>query len=184
MTSSTLDYTWDDADFSWDAPQAENSWDNTFRRARGVISDVRLSSDTLDDASFMQTLSAGSPPGYGAFKQFVEGDYTFQDAVVRVTLEASNEDRGKVGDLKLFVDVPDVNDSGSAMISSGDVSGLYIPFNRTFHIVPKVQITLISGSVVSIPSVIATTSGFTVTLRNPTTGANTSGVFTWQATGY
>ncbi|MDR9847008.1 hypothetical protein [Herbaspirillum huttiense] len=165
--------------------EAINVLEEYRRRANGVISDMSVLLDELDLFSFGNMVDSGHAPGFADFKDFIPGDYTYDQAIYRVILESINTDRARLRTLSVSVDVPDVTDRGSGTITIAD-QGLRVNFARSFHIPPEVTLTLKGGSVIAIPKIIGSvdTSGFTCALINPTDGTHVTGTFTWAAEGY
>jgi hypothetical protein len=96
------------------------------RRANGVISDMIVASTEITAQDFMDILESGHPPGYTNFRDFIQGDYTYQRALFRAILTSSNADRGYIDGLRVTVDVPDVFDRGTAQVvtAASGVSGV------------------------------------------------------------
>jgi hypothetical protein len=154
------------------------------RRANGVISDMIVASTEITEADFANIVEAGHPPGYTDFRDFIQGDYTYQKALFRAILKSRNSDRGFIDALRVTVDVPDVFDRGTVQITNA-LAGAVIGFSRTFRVPPEVTMTHKGGTVVAIPrlSSAVTRTGFTAVLEN-TAGTRVTGTFTWIAQGY
>lgn len=153
------------------------------RRANSVISDMIIGSGDLTLAEFKNIVDAGHAPGYSSFRDFSQGDYEYRYAIFRTVLESVNSYRARLTTLKVDVDVPDVYDRGGAVITNAS-TGLLILFNRTFHIVPEITVTLTGGTVVAIPDVVSKDlQGFTVVLTN-LSNQRVTGTISWSAHGY
>lgn len=154
------------------------------RHANGVISDMIVSSNEITEADFASIVEAGHPPGYTDFRDFIQGDYTYQRALFRAILKSRNSDRGFIDALRVTVDVPDVFDRGTVQITDAQ-AGAVIGFARIFRVPPEVTMTHKGGTVVAIPRLASavTQTGFTAVLEN-TAGARVTGTFTWIAQGY
>lgn len=154
------------------------------RHANGVISDMIVASTEITEADFANIVEAGHPPGYTDFRDFIQGDYTYQKALFRAILKSRNSDRGFIDALRVTVDVPDVFDRGTVQITDA-LAGAVIGFSRIFRIPPEVTMTHKGGTVVAIPRLISsvTRTGFTAVLEN-TAGTRVTGTFTWIAQGY
>jgi hypothetical protein len=154
------------------------------RHANGVISDMIVASTEITEADFANIVEAGHPPGYTDFRDFIQGDYTYQKALFRAILKSRNSDRGFIDALRVTVDVPDVFDRGTVQITNA-LAGAVIGFSRTFRVPPEVTMTHKGGTVVAIPrlSSAVTRTGFTAVLEN-TAGTRVTGTFTWIAQGY
>ena len=154
------------------------------RRANGVISDMIVANTEITERDFMDILESGHPPGYTNFRDFIQGDYTYQRALFRAILTSSNADRGYIDGLRVTVDVPDVFDRGTAQVVTAS-SGVAVVFVRTFRVSPEVTLTFKGGTTVAIPRILGsvTTAGFTAVLEN-TSGARVTGAISWVAQGY
>ncbi len=154
------------------------------RHANGVISDMIVASTEITEADFENIVEAGHPPGYTDFRDFIQGDYTYQKALFRAILKSRNSDRGFIDALRVTVDVPDVFDRGTVQITDA-LAGAVIGFSRNFRVPPEVTMTHKGGTVVAIPrlSSAVTRTGFTAVLEN-TAGTRVTGTFTWIAQGY
>jgi len=154
------------------------------RRANGVISDMIVANTEITEQDFMDILESGHPPGYTNFRDFIQGDYTYQRALFRAILTSSNADRGYIDGLRVTVDVPDVFDRGTAQVVTAS-SGVAVVFVRTFRVSPEVTLTFKGGTTVAIPRILGsvTTAGFTAILEN-TSGARVMGAISWVAQGY
>jgi hypothetical protein len=154
------------------------------RHANGVISDMIVASTEITEADFASIVEAGHPPGYTDFRDFIQGDYTYQRALFRAILKSRNSDRGFIDALRVTVDVPDVFDRGTVQITDAQ-AGAVIGFARIFRVPPEVTMTHKGGTVVAIPrlSSAVTRTGFTAILEN-TAGTRVTGTFTWIAQGY
>ena len=154
------------------------------RRANGVISDMIVASTEITAQDFTDILESGHPPGYTDFRDFIQGDYTYQRALFRAILTSSNADRGYIDGLRLTVDVPDVFDRGTAQVVSAS-SGVAVVFSRQFRVPPEVTLTFKGGTTVAVPRILGSVSitGFTAVLEN-TTGGRVTGAISWVAQGY
>lgn len=160
--------------------------DELRKKPLAVISDMLLTDGDVSLEDFEKLIENGHAPGYEDFKPFIDGDYEYRRAIFRTILTSSSLDRAKLEELALAVDVPDVHDSGTGTISAGQAAtGITINFNRPFHIIPDVQLTLKGGTTVAIPRLESVSNiSFTVKLLDPTTWAGVAGSFTWAADGY
>ena len=153
------------------------------RHANGVISDMIISSSEITEEDFLNIVDNGHPPGYTNFRDFIQGDYTYQRALFRAILKSSNADRGYIDALRLTVDVPDIFDRGVAEVTNA-IAGVSVQFSRTFRFTPQVTITHKGGTTTAIPRLLGTpsTTGFTAVLEDKT-GARVTGSFSWLAQG-
>ena len=154
------------------------------RRANGVISDMIVASTEITEQDFMDILESGHPPGYTNFRDFIQGDYTYQRALFRAILTSSNADRGYIDGLRVTVDVPDVFDRGTAQVVTA-ASGVVVVFARQFRVAPEVTLTFKGGTTIAVPRILGsvTTTGFTAVLEN-TSGTRVTGAISWVAQGY
>lgn len=153
------------------------------RRANAVISDMVIGTGDISLVDFKNIVDSGKAPGYSAFRDFAQGDYEYQYGIFRAVLESTNAFRARLAELKLTIDVPDVTDRGSAVITDA-LAGVYVEFNREFHVVPEIIMTLTGGTVVAIPDAIdKSMTGFTAILTN-TSGTRVTGTVSWSAHGY
>jgi hypothetical protein len=154
------------------------------RRANGVISDMIVASTEITAQDFMDILESGHPPGYTNFRDFIQGDYTYQRALFRAILTSSNADRGYIDGLRVTVDVPDVFDRGTAQVVTA-ANGVAVVFIRQFRVAPEVTLTFKGGTTIAVPRILGavSTSGFTAVLEN-TSGTRVTGAISWVAQGY
>ncbi len=153
------------------------------RHANGVISDMIISTLAITEDDFKNIMLNGHPPGYTNFRDFIQGDYTYQQALFRAILNSSNADRGYIDALRLTVDVPDIFDRGVAEVTNA-TAGVAVLFSRTFRFAPQVTITHKGGTTTAIPRLLGTPStiGFTAVLEDQT-GTRVTGSFSWLAQG-
>lgn len=162
-------------------------YDTIARAGRGVLSDI-----LFEDAkpwtieSMYKYMYKGKHVGYEHFKPFINGDYTYSNALFRTSLEAVGEDRAMLEQFQIAVDVPDIVDRGASEVVDKNFE-LSVEFNRTFHIAPEVTVTMRSGSSGTpvVPNITKITEkGFTLYLVNALNGEKTTGKFVWTAVGY
>lgn len=154
------------------------------RKANGVISDMIVASTEISEQDFMDILESGHPPGYTNFRDFIQGDYTYQRALFRAVITSNNADRGYIDGLRVTVDVPDVFDRGTAQVINA-ANGIFVGFSRVFRVSPEVTLTFKGGTTVAVPRILGsvTTTGFTAVLEN-TSGVRVTGAISWVAQGY
>lgn len=161
--------------------------DKIRRQGDFVISDIAVSSNELTLAAFEELLSSGTAAGHEPWRDFNPGDYEYRHAMFRLILEATTQDRGLISGLSSSVDVPDVNDRGSATVVNA-TAGVVVTFNRPFHVVPEVTMSSKGGAGGNpiVPEYLAlpTRFGFTTRLRDTITGSYVTGSLTWNASGY
>ena len=140
--------------------------------SNAVISDIVIStSDIITDV----------PAGYGAWKPFVSGDYTYKDALIKAVLQSFTLDyNALLSEYKVFVDLPDIQDHA---VTNVPAEKTYIPFNLEFYQIPEVTITATGSTKVLIPHIVEVTlEGFYVELRDANNNL-TAGKISWQALG-
>lgn len=166
--------------------EAFSIFDTLIRPANGIVSDMIFESGNWDIDSMQSAMLKGKHAGYECFKPFIYGDYTYDKALFRTVLEASNADRAIIEQFKIEVDVPDLNDRGSEEVTDAH-AGRKVYFNKGYHIAPEVTITMRTGvSGVPVVPVIEeiTEEYFTMYLMNSVTGERETGTFIWNAIGY
>lgn len=154
------------------------------RHANGVVSDILIATTEITAQDFLDIFEAGHPPGYTSFRDFIQGDYTYQKALFRAILTSTNADRGYIDGLRVTVDVPDIFDRGTASVLNAS-TGVTVSFARQFRVSPEVTLTFKGGTSVAIPRILGTvsTTGFTAVLEN-TSGTRVMGLISWVAQGY
>ena len=172
--------------FALDFAETFTTYDSLLQSARGVISDILFEDGSWTMETVQDYMLKGRHVGYEAFKPFIAGDYTYKNALFRVSMDASGADRGLLEQFQIVVDVPDVNDRGSAEVTDANFD-LTVKFNKTFHIAPEVVCTMRTGSsdVCVTPIIVEITeTQFKVYLTDALTGKRTTGRFIWNAIGY
>ena len=154
------------------------------RHANGVVSDMLIATTEITAQDFLDIFEAGHPPGYTNFRDFIQGDYTYQKALFRAILTSTNADRGYIDGLRVTVDVPDIFDRGTASVTNA-ATGVLVGFARQFRVSPEVTLTFKGGTTVSVPRILGSvsTAGFTAVLEN-TSGTRVTGLISWVAQGY
>lgn len=155
------------------------------RAADMVISDIIIGTTDMTAEDFADFLAYGSSPAYTDWRDFVPGDYEYQEAMFRAVIESKNSDRGLLTGFEVAVDVPDLIDRGSATIVDAN-AGITIVFSRTFHLVPEITLSTkggVSGTTLTPELVSATKTSCVVKMKNQN-GVYSTGSFTWAAHGY
>lgn len=139
---------------------------------------------------FISAVDRVPMPGWTQWRNFLHGEYEYSKAVFRVVMDAVSADRALIEECEIAVDVPDVIDRGSARIADAQAStGIYVEFNREYHVIPEVTLTArggvsggnpVAAELVGSPTLL----GFTARLRDTVTGAYMGGTFTWASIGY
>ncbi len=150
-----------------------------------VISDITVSKKVLDDDGFLALLTSDSPTGYAPFQPFVQGDYEYQTALFRISMNSTSGDRGVINKLSVVVDVPDMFDSGDNIIDGTTPTRIF--FARPFHVAPKVTLTVQSASDPCTAKLVAgsvTRTYFDCFLERVADKAKIDGALTWAAHAY
>lgn len=151
-----------------------------------VLSDLRFYDKVLNETNFDETFT---PFGYSRWKKMIAGDYIYQKALCKYVIHASlDSDRPNVRAYTHKVDVPDLLAQGTVELTvSNQPHEVNFPKDRTFHIVPEMNISIKSYSGTgATPLVLAynvTTKGFTVVMKNED-GGYVEGTVTYAARGY
>lgn len=151
-----------------------------------VLSDLRFYDKVLNETNFDE---AFTPFGYSRWKKMITGDYIYQKALCKYVIHASlNSDRPNVRAYTHKVDVPDLLAQGTVELTvNNQPREVQFPEDRTFHIVPEMNISIKSYSGTgATPLVLAynvTTKGFTVVMKNED-GGYVEGTITYAARGY
>lgn len=152
------------------------------RRASGaILSDIAIGSGDIAMTDFEALINAAQPTGYGPFRQFMEGDHEYKNAIFRAIISAESDTRPRITSLGVKVDVPDVFDSGTV---DAVVGGTTVLFKHNFYEPPQVTVGLKGGTVFAIPKVsqISRTS-FKVELFAQD-GTSVAGSVSWSAHGF
>lgn len=154
--------------------------------AQQVLSDLRFYDKVLNETNFDETFT---PFGYSKWKKMITGDYIYQKALCKYVMQASlNADRPNARVYTHKVDVPDLLAQGTVELTvSNQPREVHFPKDRTFHIVPEMNISIKSYSGTgATPLVLAynvTTKGFMVVMKNED-GGYVDGTITYAARGY
>ncbi|WP_323016488.1 hypothetical protein [Castellaniella sp.] len=159
-------------------------WGAIVRSDGLAISDMLLSAKSVGLEEFKQMLAFGNIPGYSDWRDFIAGDYDYKKAVFRASLTSNNSDRGLLTNIQAVVDVPDIDDRGSATVQLASI-GVRVNFSREYHVIPEVYLTTKGGmgEEIIIPFVQdVDLLGFTAFMKRQT-GELVEGVFSWSAKG-
>lgn len=152
-----------------------------------VVGDIRFYDKVLNETDYDATIT---PFGYGKWRELVTGDYIYEKALCKYSMQASlNADRPNTRTYIHKVDVPDVVDSGIATLTKSN-QPLFVRFSdedvRNFHIIPELTVSIKSYSGTgTTPLVIpynVTREGFYVTMKAD--GEFVEGSISWSARGY
>lgn len=147
------------------------------RNANAVLSDLYYSNRPM---SFEEFKKLETPVGFAPFRDFVIGDYSYQEAIFRMILQGPvTSGRPLATDWTLNVDVPDISDRGTCTIPA---AGARVKFAKRFYAVPEVHVA-VRGGLGATPEYEVDVEGFTVVLRKAD-GTTVEGVISWQANGY
>jgi hypothetical protein len=154
---------------------------------QGTLSDLIISSDTIDTFSdFEDLVLNGRAPGFDNFRSFIQGDYTYAEAIFKAVLESTElSGRTELEEFTIEIDLPDVIERGqSTIVTAG--TGIAVTYLKNFFILPEVTMSFKGGVVAAaIPEISAQTlTGFTVKLKDPITNLYTTGTVSWAAHGY
>lgn len=151
----------------------------------GVISNIAIAEGDISLNEFNEATQTA--PGYTPFMDFKVGEYEYQDALVRIVINAiAAQTKPSVSNVIMHVDIPDTQDRGTANITDTSAP-TRINFTKLFYIVPEVNVNLRGGNTgdgVVTPYITSMDkTGFEVQLVNDN-GQLVTGLITWQATGY
>lgn len=154
--------------------------------AQTVLSDLRFYDKVLNETNFDESFA---PFGYSRWKKMITGDYIYQKALCKYVMQSSfSADRPNVRMYTHKVDVPDLLAQGTVELTvDNQPQEVHFPKDRTFHIVPEMNISIKSYSGTgATPLVLAynvTTKGFMVVMKNED-GGYVEGTVTYAARGY
>ena len=178
------DQTWNTDTGTWE----EQSDAGAINRGPAVFSDLVIFNAPMTQDKFVQELSFGGPAGFEDWRQFIAGNYQFQRAALRYIVQSTTADRPRITAMIFAVDVPDINDRGTATIAAGP-GYTFVPFNRVFTSTNSLEIAaILKGGTVNAsiqredPGGL-TTSGFNVRLQAPD-GSFPAGTISWTASGF
>ncbi len=151
----------------------------------GVISNIAITEGDISLDEFNDATQTA--PGYTPFMDFKVGEYEYQDALVRIVINAiAAQTKPSVSNVVMHVDIPDTQDRGTSNITDTSAP-TRINFSKKFYIVPEVNVNLRGGNTgdgVVTPYITSMdNTGFEVQLVNDA-GQLVTGLITWQATGY
>jgi hypothetical protein len=152
-----------------------------------VVGDIRFYDKVLNETDYDATIT---PFGYGKWRELVTGDYIYEKALCKYSMQASlNADRPNTRTYIHKVDVPDVVDRGIATLTKSN-QPLFVRFSeedvRNFHIIPELTVSIKSYSGTGTTPLIipynVTREGFYVTMKAD--GEFVEGSISWSARGY
>lgn len=145
---------------------------------------ARFSGEEISGAASFEIQTSTDNITWSGYSPWQFGDYTCRYFQIRMTLTRQNTGQNiECSDLSYFADLPDVDDFSGTLTVSNASTGLAVLYGKTFHQVPAVSISILSGTGVfagfaSAPD----TTGFTVKLYNAAGTAET-GTFSYHAHG-
>lgn len=161
------------------------------------LSDMYMRSQPFTDQyDFLDEAENPHIPGYNKFSNFIQGDYTYKNAMVRTVMTTDNrEHRIRLLQLKLEIDLPDLIQRGRVTLTSANkATGAYVPFDIPFNVkFPEDSDNLfiwpvqVSGTQSGICEIVDyDPNGFTVRMHDGGTPTPTylEGVVNWTAHGY
>lgn len=163
--------------------------DKKFHAANAVLGDVAVKNAAMDLEAFK--ILVNQPSGYEHFIPYVVGEYEYQKALVRLTVEAgSSGAEPAIYDAVIHVDIDDTVDRGTTAIADASKAAR-IYFHKHFYTQPEVTVALYSGNTkdgVVTPNITTIEKDdagfyFEVELLKES-GTRTTGTISWQAVGY
>jgi len=156
------------------------------RKGNSAFSEISILSTGISIVEFQDLVSSGSPAGYQKFRKFIAGDYKYRYAKFRSVLETlSNTNTPVVDNLKIVVDVPDIHNRGTAIITNA-ATGVAVTYYREYTVSNPDTVIAFKGGIGGVASPEITNEsllGFTVKLID-TTGTYITGSVTWASDGY
>lgn len=151
------------------------------RNSMAVVSDIYVGTSDMTTADFTVLLERNPPVGFGQFKNHIDGEYEYQNAVFKARTRSNTGNAPVIKTLKVEVDLPDVFDRGNVTTVTTDT--VHVNFGRSFYVISEVVATLKSGTLIGMPRVSnVTTTGFDVDLVDPS-GSRIAGLVSWIAKG-
>jgi hypothetical protein len=165
-------------------PELLRAIDYILRKGDGVLADASFENVFLTPEAFIARFVDPVPPGYTGWTQFLPGDYEYKTALVETKLirEHLTQDT-RLTRSEIRADMPDLLESGeyTVALTSGTET---VSLTKPFTAVNDVQITGVSGAVVTTPRVPSyTTTGFNIELRD-SANVRQVGVIRYTVRGY
>lgn len=155
------------------------------KNANCSFSEITVFNHSMTPDFFINKVEGGGPPGFSNFRKFLPGDYEYRKAKIKAVLSTVSDDTPSFSNLKVIVDVPDIHNKGTAIISNAS-TGADVVFYRPYSVNPPDVIMSFKGGVggVATPEITnESLTGFTVKLIN-SSGTYITGSVTWAADGY
>lgn len=163
--------------------------DKKFHAADGVFADVAVKKGAMDMDAFK--ILVNQPAGYEHFIPYIVGEYEYQKALVRLSIEAgSSGAEPAVYDAVIHVDIDDTVDRGKTAITDTS-KATRIHFSKHYYTKPEVAVALYSGNTKdgaitpNITDINKDDAGYyfeVELLKDDYT--RTTGTISWQAVGY
>ncbi len=150
-----------------------------------VASDMVLREDALSYIDFVSAAGSELPYTYSNYVPFIPGDYNLTKASVKVVITRENTSQDtRLTFGKVSIDIPDVADRGTVIISDASDPPSWVSFNRIFVTEPEVTVTGVSATEFVQPRIYGKTKlGFYVELINAD-NVKIAGRVSWTALGY
>lgn len=165
-------------------------FDALIRACESVLSNISLNDGELTLAEFLA--STKTPPGYDEFAEYKVGDYEYQQALVRLILQAcSAQSEPLLSGVNVHVDIDDVDDRGVVVVEDTSAA-VKVYYNKHYYTAPEVNITVKGGNTstgVVMPTILATdgidgTGRFFIAELRDISGNRCVGTFAWVSKGY
>ena len=169
--------------------EAFHTKDKKFHAADGVLADVAVKKGAMDMDAFK--ILVNQPAGYEHFIPYIVGEYEYQKALVRLSIEAGSAGaEPAVYDAVIHVDIDDTVDRGKTAITDTS-KATRIHFSKHYYTKPEVAVALYSGNTKdgaitpNITDIDKDDAGYyfeVELLKDDYT--RTTGTISWQAVGY
>ena len=166
-----------------------NAKDKKFHAVDGVLADVAVKKGAMDMDAFK--ILVNQPAGYEHFIPYIVGEYEYQKALVRLSIEAGSAGaEPAVYDAVIHVDIDDTVDRGKTAITDTS-KATRIHFSKHYYTKPEVAVALYSGNTKdgaitpNITDIDKDDAGYyfeVELLKDDYT--RTTGTISWQAVGY
>lgn len=163
--------------------------DKKFHAADGVLGDVAVKKGAMDMDAFK--ILVNQPAGYEHFIPYIVGEYEYQKALVRLSIEAGSAGaEPAVYDAVIHVNIDDTVDRGKTAITDTS-KATRIHFSKHYYTKPEVAVALYSGNTKdgaitpNITDIDKDDAGYyfeVELLKDDYT--RTTGTISWQAVGY
>lgn len=166
-------------------------YDAYLGNADGVLSNLYIETEDMDEDEFIDIVNTPGG-GYTKFYEFKVGEYEYQEALVRMTIETTTpQSEPNIADIVMHVDIPDTDDSGvEQIVDTENPTKVY--FNKSYYTTPEVAVVVIGGNtgdgslyanLISVDGEDDAGRYFEVEIIN-SSGELTTGLISWFAKGY